>query len=32
MTAVTGYFDRKKKIAPRKVATIKANANLRIGQ
>jgi len=32
MTAITGYFDRKKKVAPRKVATIKANANLRIGQ
>ncbi len=30
MIAVAGYFNRNKKVAPGKVATIKANANLRI--
>jgi len=30
MTAITAYFHRNKKVAPQKVATLRANANLRI--
>jgi N6-L-threonylcarbamoyladenine synthase len=30
MTAITAYFHRNKKVAPKKVATIRADANLRI--
>ena len=32
MTAITAYFHQNKKVAPSKVATIRANANLRISK